>query len=139
MKEIPPLQAQTDPAEIADTILRRLQETEAEWNLAVDYRPTTHRGVLGAPLVLAKRLLAPVVRLYTDRLFKRQAQLNLHFAGLLHNLTQELTRLRLAVDLLQHRERVLAEEAELLRQRLRLLEHQDPALDVAGLPGERSE
>ena len=57
--------------------------------------------------MLAKKLVRPFVRLYTDHLLNRQAQLNLYFAHLLHNNIRETARLQLENQALRHRLNVL--------------------------------
>jgi hypothetical protein len=89
------LQAFADEAEIDPELLSRLMAPNHNWNISVDYRIQTHRTGLGGQLiVLLKKLVRPVVRLYTDHVLNRQAQINLYFLHLCHNLVRELTRLQ---------------------------------------------
>jgi len=47
------------------------------------------------------------VRLYTDHLLNRQAQINLYLAHLLHNNVRETARLQVELQALRHRMKVL--------------------------------
>ncbi len=52
---------------------------------------------------MAKKLVRPFVRLYTDHLLNRQAQINLYFAHLLHDNIRETARLQVELQALRHR------------------------------------
>jgi hypothetical protein len=98
------LQAFADEAEIDPELLSRLMAPDHNWNISVDYRIQTHRTGLGGQLiVMVKRLVRPIVRLYTDHVLNRQAQINLYFLHLCHNLVRELTRLQLEQTALKNR------------------------------------
>ena len=59
------------------------------WNISPDYRIETHRKGLSARLVvLAKTLVRPLVRLYTDQPLSRQAQINQYLLHLCHHLAR---------------------------------------------------
>jgi hypothetical protein len=74
------------------------------WNVAADYDiRTTRRGPQAALLVLAKKLVRPFIRLYTDHLIKQQAQINLYFAYLLHNTVRETARQQVELQALRYR------------------------------------
>jgi hypothetical protein len=74
------------------------------WNISVDYRIKTHRqGRAARLIVLAKTFVRPFVRLYTDHVLNRQAQLNLYMVHLCHNLVRELVRLQLDHTALRNR------------------------------------
>jgi hypothetical protein len=105
------LQAFADEAEIDPELLARLMAPNHNWNISVDYRIKTHRRGFSARLiVLAKTLVRPIVRLYTDHVLNRQAQLNLYMVYLCHNLVRELVRLQLDHTALRNRyERLEAE------------------------------
>ena len=47
------------------------------------------------------------MRLYTDHLLNRQAQINLYLAHLLHNNVRETARLQVELQALRHRLKVL--------------------------------
>lgn len=88
---------------------RALLHTSHDWNVDPAYAIRSHRGgVAGAVLPALKRLIAPLVRLYTDHVVLRQAQINLavHYA---------------VVDLLEQNER-LAVRVRSLEARVRELE-----------------
>ena len=98
------LQAFADDAEIDPELLARLMRVDHNWNIALDYRIETHRaGPGGKIIVLFKKLVRPFVRLYTDHLLSRQAQINLYLRYLSHNLVREVVRQQLAETALRNR------------------------------------
>jgi hypothetical protein len=98
------LQAFADEAEIDPELLARLMAPNHNWNISVDYRIQTHRTGYGArAIVLVKKLVRPFVRLYTDHVLSRQAQINLYMVHLCHNLVRELVRLQLDHATLRNR------------------------------------
>jgi hypothetical protein len=98
------LQAFADEAEIDPELLARLMAPNHNWNISVDYRIQTHRTGYGArAIVLVKKLVRPFVRLYTDHVLSRQAQINLYMVHLCHNLVRELVRLQLDHAALRNR------------------------------------
>jgi hypothetical protein len=98
------LQAFADEAEIDPELLARLMAPNHNWNISVDYRIQTHRTGYGAQgIVFVKKLVRPFVRLYTDHVLNRQAQLNLYMVHLCHNLVRELVRLQLDHAALRNR------------------------------------
>ncbi len=105
------VQAFADEAEIDPDVLARLMAPNHNWNISQDYRIETHREGSSARLVLAlKKLVRPFVRLYTDQIIGRQAQLNLYMVHLCHNAVRELVRLQLEHTALRNRcERLEAE------------------------------
>jgi hypothetical protein len=107
------LRAWGEEARIDSKLLERLLGPTHDWNISVDYLIRTARpGLSGRALVLAKRLVRPFVRLYTDHLLNRQAQVNLYFAHLLHNNIRETARLQVEIQALRHRCDVLESEKE---------------------------
>ena len=69
-----------------------------EWNVSPDYAiQTTRTGPAAWLLVTAKKLVRPIVRLYTDAILFRQAQLNLYLVRLLHQNVREAARLELQI------------------------------------------
>src|SRR6266508_53336 len=81
------LQAFADEAEIDPELLARLMAVDHNWNISVDYRIETHRAGLSGPLIVFfKKLVRPFVRLYTDNLLSRQAQINLYLRHHRHRL-----------------------------------------------------
>jgi hypothetical protein len=96
-------EAQIDPR-LADALMG----PSHNWNIEADYSiQTTRTGPLARALVLAKKLVRPFVRLYTDHLIKRQAQINLYFAHLLHDTIRETARQQIEMQALRHRLAVL--------------------------------
>jgi len=107
------LQAFADEAEIDPELLARLMAPNHNWNISVDYRIQTHRTGFGAQgIVFVKRLVRPFVRLYTDHVLSRQAQINLYMVHLCHNLVRELVRLQLDHVALRNRLERLEKERE---------------------------
>ena len=80
----------------------------AEWNISPDYAiQTTRTGPVAWLLVTAKKLVRPLVRLYTDPILVRQAQLNVYLVRLLHQNIREAARLELQVRALRQRGQAL--------------------------------
>jgi hypothetical protein len=95
-------------AEIDETLLRGLLAESHAWNIATGYAiRTTRTGPFARVLILAKTVVRPFVRLYTDHVLNRQAQLNLYFAHVLHDSIKETARLQVEVQALRHRVKVL--------------------------------
>ncbi len=91
--------SQIDPG-----LLKQILEPSHDWNVAVDYPLRTRRsGLVGSALVLVKRLVRPIVRLYTDHVLKRQAQLNLYLMYFLKDATEQIVHLELEVARLRQR------------------------------------
>jgi hypothetical protein len=98
------LQAFADDAGIDPELLARLMAPNHNWNISTDYRIETHRAGLAAQLiVLVKKMIRPWVRLYTDHVISRQAQINLYLHYLCHNLVRELVRLQIEHTALRNR------------------------------------
>ena len=105
------LRAFGEEARIDAKLLERLLGPTHDWNISVDYLiRTTRPGLAGRTLILAKKLVRPFVRLYTDHVLNRQAQINLYFAHLLHNNVRETARLQVELQALRHRCEVLEHE-----------------------------
>src|SRR5437773_3948051 len=105
------LRAFGEEAKIDGTLLDRLLGPTHDWNIDPNYLIRTRRTGLGARvLVLVKTVVRPFVRLYTDALLGRQAQINLYFAHLLHNNVRETARLQVELQALRHRCEVLERE-----------------------------
>jgi pyruvate kinase len=110
------LRAFAEEAKIDDKLLERLLGPSHDWNVSADYLIRTTRTGLGArALILAKKIVRPFIRLYTDHVLNRQAQLNLYFAHLLHNSIREGARLQLEMQGLRHRVQELERELVLRR------------------------
>ena len=72
------LKAGIAKAEIDERIAGRLLQESHDWNIDTGYRIRTDRkGLSGALIRAVKFVVRPLVRLYTDHILKRQAQLNL--------------------------------------------------------------
>jgi len=81
----------------------RLRHDSHDWNINSDYRiRTKRRGAGGAVVRFAKRIVRPFVRLYTDHIFNRQAQINLVVWHFLLDSIDRTLRLELEVQKLQH-------------------------------------
>jgi len=98
------LAALADEAGVEGDVLERLLQGDPRFNLSPDYRLVTHRKGLGAALVLGlKRLVRPVVRLYTDPVVERQRQINLYLLHVVEALLDETTRLQQALAKLKEK------------------------------------
>jgi hypothetical protein len=98
------LRSYADEAFIDPKLLDRLLGPSNDWNIASDYLIRSHRGGPFVPLILfAKRLVRPFIRLYSDAIVNRQAQLNLYYAYLLRHAIEDVTRLELEVTALRAR------------------------------------
>ena len=92
------LKVLADEAELDDELLERLLRDDPRWNLSPDYRVVTHRTGLSKALVLGlKRLVRPLIRLYTDPIVERQRQINLYLLHVVQALLDETTRLHQAL------------------------------------------
>ena len=88
------LLAYAEEASIDPEFLDALRSTRGGWNLLPDYPLVTHRpGPEGWLVLLLKRLVRPVVRPYTDTLFRRQAEINLYLLRICQALARDLVRL----------------------------------------------
>ena len=107
------LRAFGEEARIDGKLLERLLGPSHDWNISSDYLiRTTRRGLGGRALILGKKLVRPFVRLYTDHVLNRQAQINLYFAHLLHNNIRETARLQVELQALRHRCEALERERQ---------------------------
>jgi pyruvate kinase len=110
------LRAFSEEARIDNKLLEQLLGPSHEWNISSDYLiRTTRKGPAARLLILVKKLVRPVVRLYTDHVLNRQAQINLYFAHLLHNSIREAARAQLEVQGLRRRLEDLEHELVLRR------------------------
>jgi len=108
------LQAFADDAEAEAELPARIVGAPPDWNVAADYRIRTHRGGLaGRLVVLLKTLARPWVRLYTDHVVGRQAQINLQQRFLSQKIVAEVVRQQLELAALRARLEKL--EAERVR------------------------
>jgi hypothetical protein len=90
-----------DQAGIDPELLTDLLASDGRWNISPDYRIATHRrGFDARAVVFLKRMIRAVVRLYTDPVILRQAQVNLYLLHAVRGLLTEVTRLqRVVADL----------------------------------------
>jgi len=92
-------------AHLDPRLLDRFLDPGHDWNIATDYLIRTHRkGFFARLTVLAKRIVRPVVRLYTDHLLDRQTQINQYFCHLLYDAIREIVRLQVQVTALESRQ-----------------------------------
>jgi len=111
------LRALGDEVLIDPRLVEGLRGPGQRWNIASDYEiRTTRSGPAAWALVTVKKLVRPVVRLYTDHIVNRQAQLNLYFARLLHANIRETARLQVEIQELRHRCRALEAERDAARR-----------------------
>jgi hypothetical protein len=98
------LRAFAQTAHIDPRLLDRFLDPGHDWNIATDYIVRTHRRGPAARLSLVgKRLVRPLVRLYTDHLLNRQTQINQYFCEVLHHSVREIVRLEAQVAALRKR------------------------------------
>lgn len=100
-------------AHIDPRLLERFLGPGHDWNIATDYLIRTHRrGLVPRLSLLVKRLVRPVVRLYTDHVLDRQAQINQYFFHELHHAIREIVRLEARLQGLERRCAELQSAAE---------------------------
>ena len=111
------LRALGDEVLIDPRIVEGLRGPGQRWNIASDYEiRTTRTGPAAWALVTFKKIVRPLVRLYTDHVVNRQSQLNLYFAHLLHANIRETARLQVEIQELRHRCRALEGERDPARR-----------------------
>lgn len=105
------LRSYGERAEIAPRLLKQILHPSNDWNISVDYLiRTQRRGLAGKALVAAKRLVRPFVRLYTDHVLNRQAQLNLYFMCFAQDAARQIVRLEMETAQLKLRIEELSRE-----------------------------
>ena len=94
-----------DQSGIDPELLTDLLASDGRWYISPEYRIQTHRRGLEAwAVVLLTRMVRAVVRLYTDPVVVRQAQVNLYLLYAVRSLLTEVTRLqRVVADLEKNR------------------------------------
>lgn len=105
------LRASIAKARIDERLAARMLQESHDWNTDTGYEVRTRRrGLSALGIRLAKFVVHPFVRLYTDHILKRQSQLNLAMWHVLLDsvehataLEMELRRLRKEVDALKER------------------------------------
>jgi hypothetical protein len=96
------LRAAADAAAVDPRVTARILHTLQDWNIEPAYWVhTPRRGLAGRLLLGAKRAVRPLVRLYTDHLFGRQAQLNLYLVQAVRDSLREVVRLELELRALK--------------------------------------
>jgi hypothetical protein len=122
------LDAVLDAREWNADLIRDFREKAGRWNFSFDpetiYRSS--RGGGGA-LEALRRLLKPVQKLFWNpnpmiSALSRQSDLNAYYVHLIHNLTQEVTRLNLEVQDLKNRSLQMQGRLEQLARREKTLE-----------------
>jgi len=112
-----------EEADIDSVLLERLRSPDHSWNISSSYVITTHRtGPKAKMIVMLKKLVRPFIRLYTDQIIGRQAQINQYFAHIIHNIVRETTRSQIRQDAMQARVDRLEREKEYLENRVRTFE-----------------
>ena len=102
------LRAYIEAAKIDPKLGVRLRHESHDWNIDTDYHIRTNRsGVAGTLIRAAKTVVRPFVRLYTDHLLNRQAQINLVEWYFLQDSVRRTLHLELEVKRLQHEIEVL--------------------------------
>jgi hypothetical protein len=97
------LGAYIEAAKIDPRLGARLRHESHDWNIDTDYHiRTTRSGMVGALVRAAKTMVRPFVRLYTDHLLNRQAQINLVEWYFLQDSVRRTLHLELEVKRLQH-------------------------------------
>jgi hypothetical protein len=97
------LRAYIEAAKIDPKLGVRLRHESHDWNIDTNYHLRTNRsGVTGWLVRVAKRAVRPFVRLYTDHLLNRQAQINLVEWYFLQDSVRRTLHLELEVKRLQH-------------------------------------
>jgi len=124
---------------IPPQMAERLLAEEGDWNIDPAYRISSHRNGPSFLIIWFKKLFRPFVRLYTDFLVYRQAQLNLYFFRAIRALVRDLALQRR--DQLDQRHKSAALELEIHRLRERLRQEgiqvkPEPLPGEAGHPGD---
>lgn len=104
-----------------------------DWNIDPAYRISSHRNGFSFLIIWLKKLVRPFVRLYTDYLVRRQAQLNLYLFRAVRVLVRDLALQRRDQLDQRHKSAALEREIHRLRERLR---REGIELDPEPLPGE---
>jgi hypothetical protein len=119
-----------DKADVSARLLKELLDDPARWGYSFDaetlYRSS--RGSVGQTLERIRAWLRPEQKLFWNpnpmiSALSRQADLNVTFVHLLHNLTLEVTRLNIDLQDLRNRNLQLQGRLELLARREKTLEH----------------
>ncbi len=118
-----------DKADVSARLLTELLQDPSRWAYAFDaetvYRSS--RGTVGQSLERIRAWLRPIQKLFWNpnpmiSALSRQADLNVTFVHLLHNLTVEVTRLNVELQDLRNRNLQLQGRVEFLARREKTLE-----------------
>lgn len=124
-----PLEPVLDANEFRSGLMAEVQADPSRWGYVFDsetvYRSS--RGGAGRALEACRRLLRPIQKLFWNpnpmiAALSRQSSLNQYYTHLLHNLAEEITRLRLEVQDLRNRNLQLQGRVELLARREKVFE-----------------
>jgi len=98
------LRSYGEESQIHPQLLAQLLHPSHCWNITADYAlRTSSRGLKGSLVLLAKRIVRPFVRLYSDHVLNRQAQINLYYMYFLQDATRQIVRLEGEVGDLRRR------------------------------------
>jgi len=93
-----------EEANIDSLLLDHLRVPGQAWNINTNYHISSHRpGKKGKLIVMAKKLVRPFVRLYTDYLTNRQAQLNIFYHYMIHHLVRANIALKIDLEAMQRK------------------------------------
>ena len=91
-------------AHIDPRLLERFLGPGHDWNVSSDYLIRTHRkGLVWQLSLVLKRLVRPIVRLYTDHIVDRQTQINQYLFHLATHTIREVVRLEARLTGLERR------------------------------------
>ena len=91
------LRALADSDRLDPQLLEIFLLGDGRWNVSPDYPIVTHRSGLAArAAVVVKRLLHPLVRMYTDPIVVQQALINQYHRHVIETLIEEMIRMRRA-------------------------------------------
>jgi hypothetical protein len=98
------LRSYGEESQIHPQLLDQLLHPIHCWNISADYALRTQtRGLPGRLVLLCKKLVRPFVRLYTDHVLSRQAQINLYYMYFLQDAARQIVRLEGEVGDLRRR------------------------------------
>ncbi len=97
----------------------QLLNSENDWNLNPAFRIESHREGMSFLIIWCKKLVRPFVRLYTDFLFRRQAQINFYLFRAIRRLVRDLALQRRDQLDQRYKSAALEQEIHRLRERLR--------------------
>lgn len=104
------LKASIAKAQIDERLAARLLHESHDWNTDTGYEIRTARtGFVGAAIRVAKAVVRPFVRLYTDHILNRQSQINLAMWRVLLDSVERSTALEVEILKLQKEVRDLKE------------------------------